>query len=724
MRQVGTRWLSAVGAVAALSVAAGGAIAASPAPASSAHSPRAGLPAGGPPALYQAPPPVPVLQNHDSRFRQPYELVSGAERYADGEYLYTDFLYDDDATYPTDFSRYGNNAADLVEYRMSLRGGDLAVRFSLNTLLAKDSTIALVAFDRDRNPATGTSTLPRGPGVPFPGTDAVLTTWGTGAEWSTWNGSSWRTTALRSTADLRANQITAIVPDRVARPTGRWSATVATGLYDVANKGWLPAAQPGGSAIINLGFRFDGDDTGAPSAGQSSALTAGSPTTYAHVLDFDLLRKRGSRASVPSTGTIYRMFASRLPSAAYSLETVPGTYEPHRASEGKQSAAYGANYLSRLQPYAVRVPTTYRPTRPAPLTLLMHGQDGSYWWINGNTLAKQIGDDRGSIVLSPASRGVRSWYRDEGEYDVFEAWNDAARHYALDPLRSSAVGVSMGGYGAYRLGLRYPHLFSRIVALAPAIQGGLLPNGTRNTQWVPGLNEDLSLVNRWVENARNLPVFHVADMASESTFSPAQAQHVIGPEINGRQSLDSLDYRYRFWGVAQDHALAIVLNDYPELTTYLGRSTVETSPFHVSLARVPAADRPDLGLVPDSAYWVSDVVLRDPRSPGASAVPGGPTDLPTGHVDVLSLGFGKTDPASQLSRAPGTTASGLPYVQQERTWAKPGSRRAEDRLVITARNVRSITIDPTAAHVTCRAKLTITSDGPLHVRLLGCPGRS
>jgi poly(3-hydroxybutyrate) depolymerase len=701
---------------------AGPAVAKATAPASPSDAVTTGVPAGGPAVLYAAPPDAPQLQNRDPRFRAPYEMVSGSERYVDGEYLFTDFIYDDgDTTYPDDFERYGNNAGDLFEYRMSVRGPDLAVRLSLTTFLAPDSTIAVVAFDTDRDPATGSSTLPRDPGLPFPGTDAVLTTWGTGAEWSTWTGTAWDSVPLGATADLDANQITVTVPKEVAQPTGQWAATLVTGLHDPATGGFLPPAIPVGSPAVNIGFRFDADAPGsAPSEGQTST----EPTTYAHVLDFDLLRARGRRADVPTVGTIYRVFASRLESVQYQLETTPGTYEPFHAAEGKQSAAYGTNYLSRLQPYAVHVPPGHDLSSPAPLTFALHGQDADYHWINGSILEKQLGDDRDSIVLSPSGRGVRSWYMDEGEFDLFEAWNDVARHYALDPLRTSMTGVSMGGYGTYRLGLRYPHLFSRIAAMAPAVQGGLLPNGDRNTEWVPGINEDETLVNRWVENARNLPVFHIADMASESTLGPAQLQHAAGPQLNGRDSLDSLGYRYRFWGVAEDHVLAIVLNDYPELTEFLGRNTIEPEPFHVTLAAVPATDRPDLGLVSNRAYWVSDVVLGDAETPGPSGVPGGPADLPTGRVDVVSLGFGKSDAPSSAAQRPGTTASGVPYLEQERTWGDPVEVPKENRIVITASNVRSLTIDPVAARVDCNVDIDINSVGSLDVHLLGCPDRA
>ena len=51
-------------------------------------------------------------------------------------------------------------------------------------MLATDSTIVAIAFDTDRRADTGVERLPRDPGALFPGTDEVITTWGSGAEGS------------------------------------------------------------------------------------------------------------------------------------------------------------------------------------------------------------------------------------------------------------------------------------------------------------------------------------------------------------------------------------------------------------------------------------------------------------------------------------------------------------------------------------------------------------
>src|SRR3954452_1270034 len=117
--------------------------------ASAAHGATSSLPAvsagarPGPDLLYAPAPDAPQLQNTGPWEAEPI-LVSGAEAYRDGEFLYQDFLFDDHGatgsgddpndpfnqvenmfspkhgtlSYPTDTATYANNAADLVELRV------------------------------------------------------------------------------------------------------------------------------------------------------------------------------------------------------------------------------------------------------------------------------------------------------------------------------------------------------------------------------------------------------------------------------------------------------------------------------------------------------------------------------------------------------------------------------------------------------------------------------
>ncbi len=113
----------------------------------------------GPALLYAPPISHPQLGNHHPRFVAAPILMQGQEAYVNGEYLYQDYLYDDygsdvsnddlnesgvtvgnsglngleprvgDIDYPSNFARYGGNAADLVEFcrvHLALEGPELA----------------------------------------------------------------------------------------------------------------------------------------------------------------------------------------------------------------------------------------------------------------------------------------------------------------------------------------------------------------------------------------------------------------------------------------------------------------------------------------------------------------------------------------------------------------------------------------------------------------------
>src|SRR5213595_883592 len=119
----------------------------------------------GPDLLYAPPPAAPQLEN-TGVWKAPPILVSGAEAYRAGEFLYQDFLFDDHGgtgpgddpndpfnqvenmfspkhgtlSYPTDTATYANNAADLVELRVKPLPDATAFRVTLNTLKDADKS--------------------------------------------------------------------------------------------------------------------------------------------------------------------------------------------------------------------------------------------------------------------------------------------------------------------------------------------------------------------------------------------------------------------------------------------------------------------------------------------------------------------------------------------------------------------------------------------------------
>lgn len=147
--------------------------------------------------------------------------------------------------------------------------------------------------------------------------------------------------------------------------------------------------------------------------------------------------------------------------------------------------------LGRDMQYLVYVPDSYKSDhRRYPVLLLLHGagDDESVWSDRGNI--REIADkliSSGAIpptlIVMPGCRGC--WWIN-GAKDKAEAslWNDLlpsfAKRYRTIESRDGLVvaGLSAGGYGAIRFGLKYPERVAAVAAISPAIYSTTPPGGS------------------------------------------------------------------------------------------------------------------------------------------------------------------------------------------------------------------------------------------------------
>ena len=124
-------------------------------------------------------------------------------------------------------------------------------------------------------------------------------------------------------------------------------------------------------------------------------------------------------------------------------------------------------FVSRLdgsiQPYAISFPAGFDPksTTAMPLHLKLHGRANQMNEVNffHRHEGKSPGKDQTWIQLDVYGRGNNA-YRWAGEVDVFEALADVKRRFYIDENRITLHGFSMGGAGAYHLGVHHPGLWS------------------------------------------------------------------------------------------------------------------------------------------------------------------------------------------------------------------------------------------------------------------------
>lgn len=131
----------------------------------------------------------------------------------------------------------------------------------------------------------------------------------------------------------------------------------------------------------------------------------------------------------------------------------------------------GLGYDSQLdgsvQPFAVTLPPDFDRSTPKrwPLHVVLHGRNAQLNEVSflrsheGKTPKEPVR----WIQLDVFGR-TNNAYRWAGEVDVFEALSTVKRLYPIDEQRITLWGFSMGGAGAWHLGLHYPDQWSSVGA--------------------------------------------------------------------------------------------------------------------------------------------------------------------------------------------------------------------------------------------------------------------
>jgi predicted esterase len=141
----------------------------------------------------------------------------------------------------------------------------------------------------------------------------------------------------------------------------------------------------------------------------------------------------------------------------------PWVDQPGRSLRGYVSRIDGS-----VQPYAIVLPAGFKPNTETEwrLDVVLHGRgptEVSFLQQNepapGSAGAKP--PDQPFIELHPFGRGNNGW-RWAGESDVFEALEQVRKQYRIDPNRIILRGFSMGGHGAWHIGVHYPHLWAAV----------------------------------------------------------------------------------------------------------------------------------------------------------------------------------------------------------------------------------------------------------------------
>ena len=708
-------------------------LAAPPAAGSSSEQPKASvgsLPAGGPWALHR--PAARTKQPNHWPFASAVPQTSGFSRLKGGSLLWAGFPYDDHGavgstpsgpliglspatgtfTYPP--GPAADNGADIVAAGVGLTTTETVWRVDWSTLASATVPLAVWGFDTDNQPNTGTSAWPVGTGVSARGTDAWLVVSSRGA-WLLKGGTLARTD-VRSVGggvvvDRMTRSFLVYVPRRALPVTERWTVRLVAGLAtaDGRDMQTVPTERgrlPSEPSVYDVAFRTDAQEpvAGATRRGnwwredsQARALARGDIGAFGTSVDWDALAKKKTSPEPQPRGWTDRWYLS---SSSFGSGVRPG-------SNGYASD-FRPNFLGRVQPYGIYVPRSLGRSQPASLTILLHAINVAHneFAIWNPSFLEGLCEARKSICVVPLGRGADGWWANEAEQDMWEVWNRVASSFTLDSRRTVLGGYSMGGYGAYRLGLEHPDLFSAVVVLAGAPDCAIRVTEGTQLSVAPGIRDCDSEADTspLVVNGRRLPIYIGHDGADE--LSPLSA--TIEQAAKFREQGDL--YRLEVYPT-RDHAAWATNGSFAGALEWLRAAPrrVAPAPRTISYTWYAQHQRRDLGTGPGQAWWLSGLRASS-HSVGFRA-----------HVNATSWGLPEAKYGLAAEFGPVLNSDGPGFFQGQ-TWRDATfATQLHNSLSLEIQGVAALTVDMNRAGVRdqARAVLSVRSDGPAELSLIG-----
>jgi dienelactone hydrolase len=601
--------------------------------------------------------------------------VGGTTEWCRGQLVYRDYVYDDNgadtrpgsihgpmlsrATGDIDAREHGQhlNSADIVTLRLWAAGDRLRVRVELNTLYPDDRTVAVLAFDTDKDDATGSEQIEPF-GVTAPGIDRV-------------------DVLDQRNADPDDPHLGGVIegdlplPDA---PAGQWDLYAFTALGD--------------GTVMNVAFR-PRERGSWWEAEQSSALAAGTVAPFrAEVTRADLLRGDVERPRHLQRGLLERVYRSEY---AIGIDQEGVDYDEAVTGRNDAVGPFGQSYayLGHFQPYSVYVPAgVNRRSGRFGVQLALHGLNAAHASLVANVgMQTVLGDELNRLVVVPLGRGPAGHYSDWSERDVLDVLADVQATYPVDRERVFAGGYSMGGYGAYRFAALYPDIFAGLIDWVGGTGDCL--NGTPfgpNERCPSGA---VGNVIEYLDNVRHVPAAMLYAAGDELVW-PHTANAV-------RQRFADLGYRHVFWLHTAEHLTFAVLDDWRKEAAWTEDLTLVHDPARVTYRTNAWLDSAALGIVHDRAYWVSGIRAAE----SGDAV-----------VDLVSHACASSERTTTLTNRAGIDP--VPWVSQEAVGTGPVAVTSGSFVEGTLSNVSRITLDTSSPCVTGNVSRIVT-DTPVTI---------
>ena len=595
--------------------------------------------------------------------------IGGSVDICEGTLVYRDYVYDDygedtsDPTAPTTAplarpagdERYPEgqeSTADIVDLTLDVAGDKLSVTFEMNALYERGSTKTAVAIDTDNDESSG------------------------GGEWEGFDVSSagWDEIYVFKNGNPKSNLIKGTVPV----PSGTTWRVQAV------------AAQKDGN-VMNVAFRGIDETTSAGTwweDKQAAALREGDISEFGYVVDVADLTNGVTKRQEIGPGYYERVYISD-----YTIGPGEGmSYNSEFGRHGDTGATCEQefHYFGKYQPYGLYVPDN---AGPHGMQLTLHGCSANHASLVDQPGMQQVmGEEQNRVIVNPLGRGPFGYYSDVSERDVLDVMADVEEHYDIDRDKVFAGGYSMGGYGAYRLAMAYPHRFAGLISWV-GFTGDCF-NGTVLQRERSCKSGGVGNVINFVKNLTHVPTAMLYAGADELVHT--HSHQAMADKFRKRNS----PYIYYFHPAAEHFTIGVA-DDWRKEAEWTSGLTRVVNPPRVAYRTRRLLSSPKYDISHDRAYWVRNIKGRTYK-----------------YINLTVATHACDSTNAVKEEGVGAGPDPVPWQSDYRTITGTEPMERKDLLTATLRNVRSLRIDAGAACLTDkRFKYEIQSDGPATIRL-------
>lgn len=274
---------------------------------------------------------------------------------------------------------------------------------------------------------------------------------------------------------------------------------------------------------------------------------------------------------------LLRRFSVAIVFFALSLATYAQQTQLKLAVPSVEDYKLKSKLMTREMPYRVIFPANYKSekTRRYAVVYLLHGLTGHFDnWSDKSKIAEHAAKYEYIFVMPEGDNG---WYSDSGSvpndkyesYIIQELLPEIDKNFrtVADKNHRVIAGLSMGGYGSLKFGLKYPEKFVLVGSFSGALQAASWTEKTIGSSWktltdsiisVYGAensatrqaNDIFKIVRETpADKAKNLPFMYVSCGTEDFLISANREFNRLIGEKNLLHEYRELpgDHNWKFW---------------------------------------------------------------------------------------------------------------------------------------------------------------------------------